>query len=219
MNALICIQGGDEFTDGCREMDAVWLKLASRRKTCVAPLACAAGAEYRMAAHNGAAYLRTLGIEDIWMAPEPDQAYDGAVRAIVDADIVVIPGGSPSRARERVVGTAVGAALRAHLAASGTFVGASAGAMVLAEWMLLPDDDMQVSNGLGVIADLVLPHYTQSRDRLVDLARDQVDDTVDIVGLPTGSGVLYGDGDPLAIGPDPCWRFAADADAAEIPHA
>ena len=219
MKGLICAQGGNEFTDRCREMDAAWLELVSRRKTCVAPLACAAGLEYRTAADNGVEYLRTLGVEDIWTAPEPDLAVDGAVRAIVDADIVVIPGGSPSRAWKRVVGTAVGAALRAHLAANGMLVGASAGAMVLAEWMLLPGDDMQVRNGLGVLADLVLPHYDETRDELPDLVRGQLSDEVDIVGIPTGSGVLYDDKDVRAIGPGPCWRFTAGADPAVISHA
>lgn len=97
MNGLICVQGGREFTDECREMDAAWLELADRRRTCVAPLASAAGVQYRTAASTGAEYLRSLGVDDIWMAPEPDHAVDGAVRAIVDADIVVIPGGSLTR--------------------------------------------------------------------------------------------------------------------------
>lgn len=219
MNGLICVQGGNEFTDACREMDATWLKLTSRRKTCVAPLAAAAGVQYRTAAHNGAQYLRSLGVDDIWMAPEPDLTVNGAVRAIVDADIVVIPGGSPARARERVVDTAVGAALRTHLSTGGTLVGASAGAMVLADLMLLPGDDMQVRSGLGVMSDLILPHYEESRSELVDLAHEQLVDGVDIVGIPTSCGVLYSEEGSRTVGPGPCWRYSGDAEPIEIPRA
>lgn len=220
MSGAICLQGGNEFTDDCRAMDEGWLARVPGGRVGIAPLACAVGAEYRTAARNGAEYLRSLGVTDIIVAPEPRVSLDTAVRAILDAAIVVIPGGSPARIRKRVVGTAIGGALRAHLAGGGTVVGASAGAMVLGTMMLVPGNDMKVRPGLGAVPDvLVLPHYGEPRSATVEQVAAQVDETVTILGIPACSGVLYGDGRPLAVGPDDCWRFAAGSEPTVIPHA
>lgn len=220
MTGAICLQGGNEFHPECREMDEGWLARVPVGVVAIAPLACAAGAEYRTAAHNGADYLRDLGVGDIIVTPEPSLSLDGAVRAILDATIVVIPGGSPARIRKRVVGTAIGGALRAHLAGGGTVVGASAGAMVLGELMLVPGTDMQVHTGLGAVPDvLVLPHYSEERRSVVDEVTAQINGWVSVLGIPACSGVLYGHDGPLAFGADACWRFSADSEPATIPHA
>ena len=223
MTGVICLQGGDEFTPACREIDRGWLARVPAGTVGIAPLACAAGVEYRTAAHNGSEYLRDLGVADIIVAPEPNLSLDGAVRAILDAAIVVIPGGSPARIRRRVVGTAIGGALRAHLAGGGTVIGASAGAMVLGALMLVPDEEMQIHTGLAAVPDvLVLPHYDRRRDAVVDKVAAQiaqVSDAMTILGIPACAGVLYGDGEPLAFGDEDCWRFTADREPEIIPHA
>lgn len=221
MTGAICLQGGNEFTDDCREMDEVWLARVPGGVVAIAPLACAPGAEYRTAAHNGAGYLRTLGVADIVVAPEPSLSLDTAVRTILDAAIVVIPGGSPARIRARVVGTAIGGALRAHLSGGGTVVGASAGAMVLGAMMLVPGGDMQVHPGLGAVPDvLVLPHYGEPRSSVVEQVATQLSDTATILGIPACSGVLYsGDGGPLALGRDDSWRFVSGSEPATVARA
>lgn len=223
MTGTICLQGGNEFTLACRTMDEAWLGRVGRRRTCVAPLACPPGPEYRMAADNGATYLHALGVDDVRMAPEPNLSVDAAVHAIVDADIVFIPGGSPARARRRAFGTAIGAALRAHVAAGGTVVGASAGAMLLGEHMLVPGDDMHVRPGLGLVPDvLVLPHYGGSRMPVLARVVEQVGDIATILGVPSCCGVLFADGgdsDPAALGAQTCWRIAPGSDPTPIPAA
>lgn len=220
MTGLICLQGGSEFTPDCRDLDRAWLDLITPGPTTVIPLACAAGGEYRTAGHNGREYLRGLGLEDVSVPPEPDLSFDVAVREIVAAAIVVIPGGSPARIRRRVVGTAIGGALRAHLNAGGALVGASAGAMVLASAMMLPDTDVQVQPGLGVVPDaLVLPHYADSRRGMVDRLRELAGPDVTILGVPACSGVIIDDHGMRAAGGTPCWRFQADADDEQIPTA
>lgn len=218
MTGIICVQGGNEFTPSCHDVDRAWLGRAGPGAVTIVPLACAAGVEYRTAGSNGIEYLRGLGAEDVSLAPEPDVSLDAAVRAIVAADIVVIPGGSPARIRRRVLGTAIGAALRAHLARGGALIGASAGAMVLADVMFVPGSALRVGSGLGALRDLlVLPHYGSSREELVTQLRATVGDTVTILGLPTCCGVLYGDDQPTAYGAQPCLRFTAGADPAPFP--
>lgn len=220
MTGIICLQGGNEFTPDCRDADRAWLDLVAPGPTSVVPLACAAGGEYRTAGHNGREYLRGLGLDQVSVAPEPDLALDTTVREIVDAATVVIPGGSPARIRRRVVGTAIGGALRAHLNTGGNLVGASAGAVVLASTMMLPEPDLQVQPGLGAVRDaLVLPHYVHSRrdmvDRLVGLAGREVT----ILGVPACSAVIIDARGMRAVGGEPCWRFAAGTDDEQIPTA
>jgi peptidase E len=220
VNGLICLQGGNEFTPDCRTMDRDWLDRIDAGVVAIAPLACATGVEYRTAAHNGAEYLRDLGVSNIIAVPEPETSLRGSVRAIIDADTVVIPGGAPVRIHQRVVDTAIGGALRAHLVRGGTLIGSSAGAMVLGEAMLVPGDDMQVRPGLAVVPGvLVLPHYGEPRGDVVDQVADQVNSGVTILGIPACCGVLPVDGDMLALGARDSWRFTADGNASVIPHA
>lgn len=219
MSGIICLQGGDEFNTEHRQIDEAWLDLVGLGPTRVLPLACAAGGEYRTAGHNGTEYLRGLGLEDVKVAPEPDLSLDTAVREIVEAAIVVIPGGSPARIRRRVVGTAIGGALRAHLNAGGTLVGASAGAMVLASMMMVPGTELEVHPGLDVVPDaLVLPHYVDDRRDLVDELLEHTGDSVAILGVPVHSAVLVGHDGLRAVGKEPCWRFTAGAGDEQLPR-
>lgn len=218
MAGVICLQGGNEFTPDCHATDRAWLDRVAPGPTSVVPLACAAGVEYRTAGHNGCEYLRGLGLDRVSVAPEPDLSLDTTVREIVDAAIVVIPGGSPARIRRRVMGTAIGGALRAHLNAGGTLVGASAGAMVLASVMMLPGTHLQVQSGLGMVRNaLVLPHYVDGRRDMVDRLHALAGRDVTILALPVCSGIIIDDEGMRAAGGKRCWRFRADADDEQIP--
>ncbi len=218
MAGLICIQGGDEFADACREVDQAWIDRAPPGTVSVLPLACASGIEYRTAGHNGVEYLHGLGLDDVELAPEPDLLPDGAVRSVIEAAVVVIPGGSPRRIRRRVINTAIGHALRTHHTWGGMLVGASAGAMVLGDAMFMPGRELTVHSGIGLLPDvLVLPHYDQTHDALAKRVRGHVADRIAVVGLPACCGVVYGDGDPVAFGDEPCWQLTADGGRSQIP--
>lgn len=226
MTGQICVQGGNEFTEACRVMDAAWVRRVGPGPALVLPLACATGTEYRVAGTNGHDYLRSLGLPDVAVAPEPGVQLDRVVHAIVTARTVVIPGGSPARIHRRVVGTALGAALRAHIAGGGALVGASAGAMVLASWMILPGQDDDVHPGLGLVPDvLVLPHFRMDVNGdgsvgAVTRVRRGLPDDVDVLGLPECSGVLYDGRDhPMGLGVADSWSCASDTGCTTVPRA
>ena len=120
----------------------------------------------------------------------------------------------------RVVGTAIGGALRAHLVRGGTLIGASAGAMVLGEVMVVPGGDMQVRPGLAVVPGvLVLPHYDEPRGDLVNRVSEQVGSDISILGIPACCGVLPSNGEMVALGSRDSWRFTAHGGPSVIPHA
>lgn len=221
MIGRICVQGGDEFTEPCREMDEALHDRIGDGSVLVAPLACASGREYRLAGHNGRDYLRSLGFDDVAVAGEPDLQLGPLVRSIVEARIVVIPGGSPRRIRRRIVGTALGGALRAHIAGGGTIIGASAGAMVLAEWMLVPEAGNEIHPGLGLLDDLlVLPHFDEDRIDVPGTLRPRMADDVGVLGVPACAGALFDvGGAPVALGAANVWCYSIDGSRSALQRA
>jgi cyanophycinase-like exopeptidase len=152
------------------------------------PLAAAHGREYAVAGANGVRHFTSLGAEAV-IAPDARDDPRGAAAAMASAGLLVLPGGSPARLLAALHDTRPGAALAQHLKAGGVVMGASAGAMVLAERMWDPGSG-RIVNGLGFVPGyLVLPHF-DGRRRLPD------DSGVGIVGLgiPEQSGVLIADG-------------------------
>ena len=201
--SVVCLQGGAEMQPPCAEMDAHLLDLAPTDAVVVVPLAGAPGEEYDAAGRRGVAHFEALGAA-VSVAPDPRSDEDGAVAAIDAAGMVFLPGGSPARLRDALVGTPVGAAvLRAHDRGA-VVAGASAGAMALCARMLLPDQGLTAATGLGLVPELlVLPHYDPSRGSWRRAGLLAAGEEVDVVGLPECSGVLLSGGSLVALGVEP----------------
>lgn len=194
MTGPICLQGGGEFSSGCRPMDADLLRRAPGG-VAVSALAGAVGRDYARATANGVGHYLALGAPDVVAAPDARQDEAGAVAALRRARLVVLPGGSPSRLLHALRTTAVGALLRARLADGVLLVGSSAGAMVLCPWTVLPDDPggPVARPGLGLVADLlVVPHWTGAAGRgdWLAAAGSPVPAGTEVLGIPEESGVL-----------------------------
>lgn len=199
---LLCLQGGGEFARACRDLDSDVV-----RRTPPGPIVCLAaaaapGMEYATASENAVRYYHGLVGADVTAAPDPREDLDGCVDALAGAALVVLPGGSPRRLQDVLAG-GVGEVLRRRHAAGATLSGASAGAMVLCAWTLIPGDPVTVEPGLGLAPGLALPHYRGS-DRSIGL---EVPAGTPRWGLPECGGVLLdaegvragGAGDPVVI--------------------
>jgi cyanophycinase-like exopeptidase len=197
MAGLVCLQGGGELSAACHDMDA---ELLARAPGPVALLALAArpGAEHDRAAANGVSHFRRLGA-DAFALPDPRRpgAREGdAARALEGVGLVVLPGGSPSRLLEALVSTGLDEALRAHVGAGGAVMGASAGAMVLGSWTVLPEEGPSLAPGLGLAAGVVVvPHWHGARDDWLAVIGEGL-----VLGLPEESGVIIEDGRMTAVG-------------------
>lgn len=190
MTGLVCLQGGGEFSRGCHEMDALLLARAPGPVAIVA-LASAPGVEYARAQANGARHFRALGAE-VLEVPDP-RAHPVD---LTSAGLVVLPGGSPSRLRAALADTGVGEAIRRHLTRGGAVMGASAGAMLLGAWTVLPEEGPRLDTGLGLVPGVVVvPHWTGERDAWL-----QVIGPGTVVGLREESGVLVEAGVLTAVG-------------------
>ncbi len=190
MSGTVLLQGGGEFSPGCLEMDAA-LVAAVGGPVVVTALAGAPGREYDTANRNGVRHYREAGAHDVVAAPDVRSSPEEALAVLRRARVLVLPGGSPARLLEALLGTPVGTVLRDLLAAGGAVMGSSAGAMVLGGWTVLPERGPVVRPGLGVVPDiLVVPHWSGGRGdwlRAIDAAVPA--DTV-VLGLPEESGVL-----------------------------
>jgi len=212
---VVCLQGGAEMQPPCADMDRHLLSLAPSRIVVVVPLAGAAGQEYEQAGARGVAHFSSLGATVV-VAPDARADEAGAVAAvaaIATAGLLMLPGGSPSRLRDALLGTPVGAAVMSAHRRGAVVVGASAGAMVLCGRLLLPDRALAAAEGLGLVADvLVLPHYDPQHAEWRSAGLRAAGDDVSVLGLPECSGVVL-DGDAVtAVGVKASVLVAAGGD-------
>ena len=206
MTGQVCLQGGGEFSPGCRPMDAELVRRAPGRVV-VSALAGTVGGDYRTATDNGVRHFRSVGADDVVAAPDVREDPDGALAALASADLLVLPGGSPARLLEALTGTGAGQVVADRLAAGALVMGSSAGAMVLGAWTVLPDrkgaSGMQVVRGLDLVPGvLVVPHWSgrSSRDDWLQAIEAEVPTDVVVLGIPEESGVLVDGAGRTAVG-------------------
>ncbi|MFZ0157880.1 MAG: Type 1 glutamine amidotransferase-like domain-containing protein [Kineosporiaceae bacterium] len=187
MPAEVCLQGGAEFQPGCESMDTAMLARPglTPRRVVVAPFAGRPGRERQIAARNAERWYRSLGARDVVAVLDDTQPF---ADALTEEDLLVLPGGSPARLLEALTPHADG--LRAALARGTAISGASAGAMVLCRWTVLPAVPPRVVPALAMVAvDLVLPHY-RGRSGWLRAARTVLPADAVVVGLPERSGIV-----------------------------
>ena len=196
----VCLQGGGEFSDACRPMDAQLLSLAGG-PVVVTALAGSPGSDYRTATANGVRHFSALGATDVVAAPDAREDRGAALDVLRTARLVVLPGGSPSRLLDALQASGADHVLADVLAAGGALMGASAGAMVLCEWTVLPDRGMRVVPGLGLVPGVVVvPHWSGGRPDWLRAIDGAVPAEVAVLGLPEESGVLVRDGARTPVG-------------------
>jgi cyanophycinase-like exopeptidase len=196
MPGLICLQGGGEFSAGCYEMDA---ELLARVPGPVAVIALASppGEGYARANAHGVSHFRRLGAE-AFAVPDPREEEIGdTLRGV---GLVVLPGGSPKALLEGLDTTGLAERLRAHVEAGGGVMGASAGAMALGSWVVLPDARFRLVPGLGLAQDVVVvPHWNGPRANWLKAINARVDNGL-VLGIPEESGILLENGELTAVG-------------------
>ena len=205
---LICLQGGNELTPGCRDMDAFLLERAGGGPVAVLPYAAAPGRDQATVGANATAYYRDLGAAEVTLAP-PDPA--AALAVVNAAALVVIPGGSPRRLQRALTDPALREALNAAAADPRTVVtGSSAGAMLLCATTVLPEP-FATGEGIGLVDDFaVIPHYDGPRPDWERALREAAPG-VDVLGIPERSGVLLDGEDVTAIGERAATLLTEDA--------
>ncbi len=189
-------------------MDTRVLARAGGGLVVVTALAAAVGPDYDTATANGVRYFHSLGAAEVRAAPDARRDEQGAYRVCAAARLLVLPGGSPARLLAALTDTAVGRAVTEVLANGGAVSGASAGAMVLGGWTMLPErDQAELVPGLGVVPwAVVVPHFRRGSSRMAQLREELLDrgvgEEVTVLGLPEQSGLLIDGAGVEALGSD-----------------
>lgn len=185
----------------------------------VTSLASEPGRQYGLATGHGVSHLRACGAVDVVGAPDVREDSAGALRALKQARLVVLPGGSPSRLLTSLRTSPVGDLIADLVADGGAVLGASAGAMVLGAWTVLPDrrgskGALGLERGLGLVPGVsVVPHWSGGSSRADWLrALATVPEPVRVLGLPEESGVLFTAGTTEALGQSPTHLVGEDRD-------
>jgi cyanophycinase-like exopeptidase len=187
----------------------------------VTALAGEPGRDYATATANGVRHFRAIGAGDVVGAPDAREDRPGALDVVASARLLVLPGGSPTRLLRALVTTGLAEAIAGLLQDGAVVTGASAGAMVLCPWTVLPDrrtgGALAVEPGLGLVGDLlVVPHWSGGSSRgdwlrSIDAA---VPPGTTVLGIPEESGVLV-EGEVLtAVGTSPTRLVREDRDLA-----
>jgi cyanophycinase-like exopeptidase len=200
---LVCLQGGNELTPRCREMDGHLLALAPHGPVVVLPLASSRGSDYSRTAENAARYLTDLGA-DVVVPDDPRGDAASALTLVGEAGMIVLTGGSPRRLRDGLVDTGLDVAIHAGSRRGALVMGASAGAMVACTTTLLPQwrGNPESGPGIGLVDGyVVVPHFDGKRSGWVREALAHAPKGV--LGIPECSGVIVSGGELTAVGVAP----------------
>ena len=160
-NRLV-LAGGDEFRDGCEDMDISILKATGKKNPKVFIVPTGAGETNAVkSAMDGVRYFSKLGaVASPLMVVDTDTANNPENSAIIKrADIVYFTGGDPSFLLRTLRDSTFLDGLRVALHHRAIIAGSSAGAMVMCEWMKYGG----WTKALNLIPGIaVLPHHERN---------------------------------------------------------
>ena len=194
--------GGDEFRQGCEDMDRAVLEASGVSTPSVLVLPTAAARENpALAAANGVRHFAALGANaEALMVLDSDHANDaGLLAPLESADVVYLTGGNPAHLLDVLSGSLLLTRLLDAYRRGAVLAGSSAGAMVLGEWMRFRG----WRRALSVVPGLaVLPHHERADPGAV--AAELAD------SAPPGVSVLGVDGKTGCLGLPGAWRVVGD---------
>lgn len=166
MTGVLGLAGGGEFLNGMEPADRRLLAplQGEARRVVLLPTAAAQQRPER-AVETARRYFRSLDVtvEPALILTRPDAADPRWLALIAAAPALYLTGGDPVYLLETLRDTPAWAATVARYQADGILIGSSAGAMVLCEWLLVPDGAGPPSRwtpGLGLVkASAVAPHF------------------------------------------------------------
>jgi len=124
---------------------------------------------------------------------------------------VFLTGGSQRRLVDPIRDSRLHQALRDLHARGGVLAGTSAGASALGECMLAGTEDVRLSDGLGLLPDMMIDQHFSQRNRIGRL-REALTRTTDCngLGIDEDTAVVVRDGSATVIGSGQAWMLDRD---------
>ena len=203
MAGEIGLVGGEEFRQGCEEMDREIMRASGQQPPRVLIIPTAAVTGPVKAANDGVTHFGRLGGNSSQlMVLDRAQSDDaGFVRPVEGAGVIYFTGGNPEHLLTTLQDSRLLAAILAAVEKGAVLAGSSAGAMVMGAFMRRPSGGGWVE-ALGLVPGVaVLPHH-ERRDP-AETSRelqDQVPADLTVLGIDARSGCLGGPGNWRVVG-------------------
>ncbi len=203
MTRIIGLVGGEEFRQGCEDMDREIMRASGQDPARVLIIPTAAVTGPAKAANDGVTHFGNLGADaGRLMVLDKSQANDaGFVQQIQDAKVVYFTGGNPDHLLESLRGSLLWQAITAAVEKGAVLAGSSAGAMVLGSVMRRPRSGGWI-DALGIVPGLaVLPHHERSDPAETSRElQNQAPAGLTVLGIDARSGCLGQPGSWRAVG-------------------
>jgi cyanophycinase len=199
---VLGVLGGNEMRADCRAFDEALLEAAGRpQEVAILPAAVVQNGSVSMALGQARRYFGGLGlgVRHLQLHRRSDASSSAVVAALRSARLTYILGGDPGYLLETLRGTPAWAAIVAALGDGAAVAGSSAGAMVMAETLLLRsrNPSPRARHGKEALSILpgtvVIPHLNNFGEAWVESARREAGGR-DILGLDEATGLVYAAG-------------------------
>ena len=196
---VLGILGGNEMGPGCVPFDRALLSAAgSPSRVCIVPTAVVRNGSVSAALAQARRYFGDLGVEAVHVElhRRSDASSPAVVRQIRDSPLTYLLGGDPGYLLDTLRESPAWGAVVAALQEGGAVAGSSAGAMVMAETLLLRsrNPSPQSRHGREALAILpgvvVIPHLNTFGSGWLEPARREAAGR-DIIGLDESTGALW----------------------------
>jgi len=216
---VLGILGGNEMRPDCLAFDQALMEAAGRpAQVCVVPTAVVRNGSVIAALALAHRHFGDLGLEvrHVELHRRSDAADPAVVTALRGSRLTYVLGGDPGYLLDTLRDSPAWSAALAALADGGALAGSSAGAMVMAETLLLRsrNPSPRARHGREALALLpgvvVVPHLNNFGDPWLESARREAAGR-DIVGLDEATGLVWS-GSWAAHGPGvvKLWRHGAE---------
>ncbi len=193
MAGVYGLVGGEEFRQGCEEMDREIMRASGQdpSRVVVIPTAAVTGPE--KAANDGVRHFAGLGgnAEQLMVLEREHADDDGYAQAIAGAGVIYFTGGSPDHLLATLRDSHVWQAILAAVEQGAVLAGSSAGAMVMGSLMRRPRLGGWVE-ALAVTPKVaVLPHHERSDpSETSSQLQGQVPADMTVLGIDARTGCL-----------------------------
>ncbi|MGI8609216.1 MAG: Type 1 glutamine amidotransferase-like domain-containing protein [Candidatus Dormibacteria bacterium] len=205
---VVGILGGNEMRPGCEAFDRALLAAAGQpNEVAVVPAAVVQNGSVTAAMAQARKYFGGLGLEvkHVELHRRSDASKPEVVAALRESRLTYLLGGDPGYLLDTLHDTPAWDAIHDGLKEGSALAGSSAGAMVMAETLLLRSRNPrpEARHGREALAVLpgvvVIPHLNNFGAAWLEAARREARDR-DIVGLDEATGLVYA-GEWTAHGP------------------
>ena len=199
----IALVGGEEFRNGCEEMDLNIMKSSGQNPANVLIIPTAAVTGPEKASNDGARHFSDLGgiTKRLMVLDNKHANNEEFVKQLKGSGVIYFTGGSPDHLLTSLRGSLLWEQILVERSNGAVIAGSSAGAMVLGQMMRRPRLGGWVEALSAVPGIATLPHHENSHpDEIYRQLEAQVNSGLTILGIDARTGCIGQSGNWRVVG-------------------